>query len=850
MFEKLWEFLSRHVKIAAKSVFLNFKQYCCFFAAIFIIQLLYGMMAISNTNNNTVAYEQIAESYEYHYVVYNLTQPQERYLAEYDNPEYGLSDEMKGTYQIVNTVTRYNEKEQRDEFDLYIRFGKLDRKTDKMYLSADKVKEYCNNFENRYIANLNSIEPSYDSANPNFSTERTLLLDYENRVAANDSSFNMISLLLLALSVFLLMSVFKIRMNQFKFTYGVYMTFGADFKMLFVTAFWEMFVIMLAVFIPAVLVSTLVVYLIYLPSGFSFAFDAWVILKLFLFSTIVVALSVVMPMRVTSMRRPMSLIITEDNSNLVSSPRKSFNLLGKKFPTHYELYSLWRFRKYNIQLLSTAIVFCALFICGLYLANIYTTDLDYPRPQFQISINTNDTSERYNTKMSANIDKINDQFELEFKEDLDKYAKKLGKDEGAKFLKEFDAITHVEATGNATPVEGDKDFGVSPATEAKYITSFMLVNEDNVKFMSSGFFVYDKEEVADVYNIPGSYEVTNEVLYKAINRNNSDDMISFLEQYEHEGNYKDIFKSNEQTKYCIIGDSISNISKFDFKVGDTIAVATKDDTRVPIAPVDTNLTGETLLREQMKKTHYTYTTLTICAIIKDIPSGSVPVYMLDDTYLSVTKRDPATTLLNIYTHSVDYGEEGFLLNDKHIDFIENSLRETFSKDGGSKIGAIKVKNLNQSAEKAISEDEHSSELYIAISVLILCISPIIWFFSQILFYFKREKEFNIIQSMGANGSDIRKIYLMGGISMAILSLIVSILLSYVASYAMFYAYNVIIPDFTGEYVRYTFYMPWYALVISVVMSVSCGFFSAYIPYKSYFKNRYSLENGGGGRDDD
>ena len=73
MFERLWEYLSRHVKIAAKSVFLNFKQYCCFFAAIFIIQLLYGMMAIAATNNNTVAYEQIESAYEYHYVVSNLT---------------------------------------------------------------------------------------------------------------------------------------------------------------------------------------------------------------------------------------------------------------------------------------------------------------------------------------------------------------------------------------------------------------------------------------------------------------------------------------------------------------------------------------------------------------------------------------------------------------------------------------------------------------------------------------------------------------------------------------------------------------------------------------------------------
>ena len=33
-----------------------------------------------------------------------------------------------------------------------------------------------------------------------------------------------------------------------------------------------------------------------------------------------------------------------------------------------------------------------------------------------------------------------------------------------------------------------------------------------------------------------------------------------------------------------------------------------------------------------------------------------------------------------------------------------------------------------------------------------------------------------------------------------------------------------------------------ALVIAVVMSVACGFFSVYIPYKSYFKHRYAIQN--------
>ena len=55
MLERFWEYISRHFKSAWKSVLFYFKQYCCFFAAIFIIQMLYGMMAISATNNNSVA---------------------------------------------------------------------------------------------------------------------------------------------------------------------------------------------------------------------------------------------------------------------------------------------------------------------------------------------------------------------------------------------------------------------------------------------------------------------------------------------------------------------------------------------------------------------------------------------------------------------------------------------------------------------------------------------------------------------------------------------------------------------------------------------------------------------------
>ena len=41
-----------------------------------------------------------------------------------------------------------------------------------------------------------------------------------------------------------------------------------------------------------------------------------------------------------------NLIVTEDNSNLVTSPRRSFDFFKLTFPVKYEFASMWRFRKY------------------------------------------------------------------------------------------------------------------------------------------------------------------------------------------------------------------------------------------------------------------------------------------------------------------------------------------------------------------------------------------------------------------------------------------------------------------------------------------------------------------------
>jgi len=470
----------------------------------------------------------------------------------------------------------------------------------------------------------------------------------------------------------------------------------------------------------------------------------------------------------------MSLIVTEDNSNLVTSPMRSINLLNKSFPTQYEFYSIWRFRKYSVQLLTTAIVFCALFIMGLYLADINTTALEYPRPQF--TVNLEKTEYPYDDTMSEEL-----------------YA--------------LEGITEVRAMDNNI--------------EAMEIASHLVTDKKNVLPLKN-LVVYDSER-----NPMENMRVTNELLYTGL----TEEQLRILERYEYSGDLNCIYT---QENMVIIGDSISNVRTFDFEVGDTVLVSKKTG---QIKSVDSNLTGRNLIKSQIQFFYYDYYTFTVGAVLHNIPSGNMPVFFNAEDYEMITGKSVETMNLNIY---VDQN-----LTPDQIQTLEGQVR-----NWGRMYGEVKISNTHQLSLDTISDDKHFDELITAISILILMISPLVWFFTQTLYYFKREKEFNILQSIGALTKDIRHIYLQGGLVMAGLSLIVAIVLSYLGSYALFYVYNVMLPYFNGENVRYAFYMPWYAILISIVMSVGCGFWSTYLPFRSYIKSRFTLENGGAGESEE
>ena len=357
--------------------------------------------------------------------------------------------------------------------------------------------------------------------------------------------------------------------------------------------------------------------------------------------------------------------------------------------------------------------------------------------------------------------------------------------------------------------------------EAMEIASHMVTSAENVRPFSNQ--VIYKSESNPIEN----HRVTNEVLYTGL----SEEQLRILEKYEYTGDLRSIF-TNPST--VIIGDSISNVPTYRFEVGDTIQIAIKTGAE---ELVDVNLSGRILLKEQIESYSYEYMTFTVGAVLHDIPSGSMPIFFHPTDYKAVTGRSADTNRLEIYVDPNLSSEQAAEVDEK-------------VRDWGRLLGEVGVTNTHQLSLDTIVADKHQTELYTCIAVLILFISPLVWFFSQTLYYFKREKEFNILQSLGATVKDIRHIYLQGGLVMAALSLLVSILLSYAGSYALFYAFNVMAPYFTHEIVRYPFYMPWYAILTAILMSVGCGFFSTYLPFRSYIKSRFTLENGGAGDGDE
>jgi hypothetical protein len=740
--------ISSNLKIAFKSVKFNWRQYSSFFAALFLIQCFFGMLTVSSDLNSAITEDIIFSEYDYDIVLLDMNYSQTIFLKN-DELRVFASDYI---YNIVRIVDRYHAADGTTTYDVYLDFIGNDMKIDFKLFKA------------KYIPYLQSMSMG-QTIKYNYS-EIYKLGTYK---VSSMVSYIAFAAIMTAVSILLITSIYRIRVNHYKFTYGIYMSFGADFKQLCKTSFWEMMVVSLVTFIPSQLFSTAIIWIIYRGEGFDFGYNPFALLKVFIINIIIVGVSVCFPMWRVSRSNVTNLIITEDNSNLVMSPRRSFDFFKLTFPKKYEFASMWRFRKYLAVMIITAVGFSSVFVSGFYVADLYAYCRDFTKPQFTAEVVSNSVWD----------------------------------DEITSDLAAIEGITQVSGTATADAL----DYRSHVLIEAGAVLprSNMIVPEDNSDFRA-----------------------TNEIKYTLAEKSLIDSLTSELWNFKVTG---DPYQVLTDDSAVVVTNYIGNKKVCNYKIGDIVKVGVFSGQKKQI---DFNLEGRNRLREELRYYNMNYIELRVCAVIDGMTTlGGAPMYLPKSVYRQVVRDESAE--VNKIDIFIDYSTS--IENTK---VIFDNIRSYTSLYNGK----ILLTDNHTTSNYIITRSMNYYALIIAISFLVLAISPLIWFFSQTLFIRKREKEFSVLLWLGTIKDEIKRLSKQNGIILATTSTVSCFVLSLLIINLIQMAVTRIPPALYGGTISYYYdvHIPIPALISSMIISIGCGYFSSMLPLGGFFKRFAATEN--------
>ena len=349
-----------NIKFAFRGVTAGFREFAAFFVALTLLQSLFWMIWLRNDS-----YAVEAKNEAYSGEGYNL-------IVE------GIDDEAWADLfnkQFVFAEARTVEERGYVSFDkeTYFTGSSEYRIRLKFVLTEDSV-DYCVRFASRYSLNREEFSISYG--------ERT---GYLAKIASTRGRSVLMTVLAGVLAAAILMLLFYIRTNRNKFMYGIFISFGGGFGKLMETAGWELFAVAILTFLPSGLLSCIAYFILSRVQGAAFVFLPARIWQALLWILCVVLVSAVPGIFLLTRQTPVTLLTAADNSNYVSSPRKSFRIFRKSFPFHYELYGFIRFRKYYAMVLLSAVLFTSLFSCGVFFSDMKRTEGEADRPAFSVS---------------------------------------------------------------------------------------------------------------------------------------------------------------------------------------------------------------------------------------------------------------------------------------------------------------------------------------------------------------------------------------------------------------------------------------------------------------------------------
>ncbi len=734
-------FSLRNLTTAFRSVTRGFFEYIPFFAACFALQLIFWAgMTYSDMRLETATREAYASS-DCHIIVDGLTSDER---AAIENGRLWIAGQLSPEKRMYESYyfEEYTVSPGGKRYEMHI------------LLDTDS-RERGEDFLSYYQINGAATHVRY--------TERiTLIEDARTRDSMGRTVFFIVCAVFAALSLTIL---FNIRTNHYKFRYGIYMSFGAGFEKLFETASWELFMISVLTFIPAAAAGIGSVSLIYLPRGAAYSWrtsDLWLAL---IFDLCVVFAATALPILVLSKKIPVSLLTAEDNSNLVSSPRRSVFIFGKRFPSVYELYGMFRFRRYFAGLLIGAISFSTVFLCGVFLSSRQSDIDSAPTPQYTLTVTDPDGIDTFDLELASEIKNVDYLM-------WDVSQKISG-------MRGHIVLSRTEA--------GSQNYNTARAQDGESIAT------NSAKYMALD------EALVNMATQCGAWKVTG-------------DLSAVLD--------------NEYT--VAVSEYIYNGRELNFKVGDTIQAAVFIGNTEPL---DSTITDERLnLEQEIKKGEFVYIDLTVGAVIDTGSAEDVfAVAVSPELYKKLTGGEPTVTVADIY-----------LCDGVDAEAADNAffeLRRLFAGYTG-----YNLSDTNADAAERLNEHANIRSVTLLCLTAVLALSPLVWFFSQSMFFAKRRGEFEMLGAFGAGDGDLRSLHLFSGGVTAVCSFFVSVALGALFAWLSFWVLDNLLPKYGfTEAVRHGFDLSLPACVICLLVSAVCGFASAYVPYKKYIKDRNRKE---------
>ena len=737
----------KNLKNAFISVLKGAGDYIGIYAAAAAVQILFAVFSVSAVSSVVANDRTFTEAYDYDIVVSG------------DSEEiYSLCNYMK-TESLADDGLSFTDFNLTDTGDT----------TSELTVSVKKgrMNSFLRYYKDKYAPDAEyEITPGY--------------LYFDSVRPGNIAVFVLCGVLLFAISVLILSVMYNLRLSHHKFKYGIFMTCGANFKMLYKTAFLECFAVSVLTLVPSVLISLGLCALVCIPEAlYVNAVTAAVFVIL---CAAALSLAVFIPVKRMSVKPPVSLLSSEDNNGLVSSPRFSCRIFGKKYPLFYELLSMWRFRKYFALLTASAVCFSVLFITGMYVADI---------------VKTRSEAECREVVLTPANEVGSEEERLEYFEDVEYFVPSL------------------------LDIDGVESLRLEISERLTSQLDHLLLSPDMPLSASEYTIVCAQER-------EGYTRATNYARYVALNplalrMYEQSYTVDYLEGYDAEN----IF-SVENT--VVLSEAFNMEDRFSFEPGDKIVIAQyiggdTDSIHVTSDRLD-------ILSMQVQNLNFRFYEYTVGAVIRGIETDDSIIVGLDwEDYQTFTDVLPVIDEVSVYVSSDIDTEQ---LNDLRQQF-DDKLRYfenwdiTFTDEAVYKI-----------AGRAIS---FPGMIYV-ISAAVTVISPFLWILSQTVFYRKRKREFAALSAMGANENQIRNQFLISGAVLSVFGFLITLLLSSALCYGIYRLFGVILPlfDITDVSVPFEKHMSPALVAVCAAVSAVCAFLSSIIPY-IFYKRDIKKDNG-------